>query len=210
MDILHGLLLITPIHLLAAASPGPDFVLVSQHTLAHGRKSGVLCSLGVSAGLLVHVAYSIFGLAVLIASSTTLFWLIKMVGGSYLIYLGWKGLQAKPEKHTDVIQLEAVQPKWYKSVGLGFLCNVLNPKAPVYCVALFTVVLSPAMPMFELAIYGVWIIFLQAVWFSGLASLLSIPQVQSWFQQFGHYLDRILGGMMVALGLKVMASRLNA
>lgn len=209
MDIIHGLLLITPIHLLAAASPGPDFVLVSQHTLAHGRKSGVLCSLGVSAGLLVHVAYSILGLAVLIASSTTLFWLLKIVGGSYLIYLGWKGLRAMPEKQSHATKVATAKPKAYKSFALGFLCNVLNPKAPVYFVALFTVVLSPNMPIYELAIYGVWIMALQAFWFSGLALLLSVPKVQSWFKRFGHWLDRVLGGMMIALGVKVMASRLS-
>lgn len=207
MDIIHGLLLITPIHLLAAASPGPDFLLVSQHTLTHGRKSGVLCSLGVSAGLLVHLAYSILGLAVLIASSSTLFWLIKIVGGAYLIYLGWKGLKTKPKHQNSVTQLNTVRPQWYKSVGLGFLCNVLNPKAPIYFVALFTVVLSPTMPMSELMVYGAWIMVLQVLWFSGLALLLSMPRVKSWFQTFGHWLDRVLGGLMIALGFKVLASR---
>ncbi|WP_410731700.1 LysE family transporter, partial [Burkholderia sp. SIMBA_062] len=46
---------------LAAASPGPDFVLVSQQTLAKGRRTGLICSLGITLGLAVHIIYSVLG-----------------------------------------------------------------------------------------------------------------------------------------------------
>ena len=62
MDFVQGLLLITSIHILAAASPGPDFVLVSQQTLANGKKAGLMCSIGISLGLSIHIVYSAFGI----------------------------------------------------------------------------------------------------------------------------------------------------
>ena len=55
MDLYQGLILITSIHLLAAAAPGPDFVLVSQQTLSNGKRAGLLCSLGIALGLSVHI-----------------------------------------------------------------------------------------------------------------------------------------------------------
>ena len=55
MDLYQGLLLITSIHLLAAAAPGPDFVLVTQQTLSNGKRAGLLCSLGIAAGLSIHI-----------------------------------------------------------------------------------------------------------------------------------------------------------
>ena len=58
MHLYQGLLIITSIHLLAAAAPGPDFVLVSQQTLANGKRAGLLCSLGIALGLSVHIIYS--------------------------------------------------------------------------------------------------------------------------------------------------------
>ncbi|WP_261870310.1 LysE family translocator [Psychrobacter sp. JCM 18901] len=95
-------LLITSVHLLAAASPGPDFVLVSQQTLAKGRRTGLICSLGITLGLAVHIIYSVLGLATVIAHSQPLLTTIKWLGGGYLIYLGWQGIQAKPKKPADL------------------------------------------------------------------------------------------------------------
>ena len=55
MEFWHGFLLITGIHLLAAISPGPDFIFVSQQTLSRGRKAGMICALGVALGLGIHI-----------------------------------------------------------------------------------------------------------------------------------------------------------
>ena len=102
MEFWHGFLLITSVHLLAAASPGPDFVLVSQQTLAKGRRTGLICSFGITLGLAVHIIYSVLGLATVIAHSQPLLTTIKWLGGGYLIYLGWQGIQAKPKKPADL------------------------------------------------------------------------------------------------------------
>ncbi|REL29469.1 LysE family translocator [Thalassotalea euphylliae] len=212
MGLFEGLLLITTIHLLAAASPGPDFVLVSQQTLAHGKKTGLLCSLGIALGLAVHIVYSSLGLAAIIANSETILWGIKLLGGSYLIYLGIQGLKAKQTNVIDNSALSAqVSPQLSnsKTLAKGFLCNALNPKAPIYFVALFTMVLSPAMPLYQLAIYGAWMMILQFAWFATVVILLSRPRINKQFQQFGHWLDRVLGGAMLLMGIKVITSKIN-
>lgn len=208
MDLLQGLLLITSIHLLAAASPGPDFVLVSQQTLSNGKKAGLLTSFGIAIGLSVHIVYSSFGLAVVIANSESLLWLIKILGGAYLIYLGVQGLKAKPKSPIEPNQL-VKDASSSKTIFKGILCNVLNPKAPIYFVALFTMVLSPNMPLSELAIYGVWMMTLQFGWFSAVVFLLSQSTINKKFQMLGHWIDRILGGAMVLMGVKVITSKLN-
>jgi threonine efflux protein len=209
MDLIQGLLLITSIHILAAASPGPDFVLVSQQTLSNGKKAGLMCSIGIALGLSIHILYSAFGLAVIIANSSSALWLIKVLGGSYLIYLGIKGLRAKPSNDTEGYREKAKQHSSRKSIGIGFLCNALNPKAPIYFVSLFTVVLSPDMPIYQIGIYGIWMMLIQLAWFSAVATLLSKPSVNKRFKRLGHWIDRILGGAMIALGLKVIATRTN-
>lgn len=210
MDLLSGLLLITTIHLLAAASPGPDFVLVSQQTLSHGKRVGLLCSLGIALGLSIHILYSVLGLAAIIANSANLLWIIKILGACYLFYLGVLGLRAKPRKEMAVQGDVQSAPSALKSVGLGFLCNALNPKAPVYFVALFTLVLSPDIPTFHLAVYGVWMMLIQLFWFSAVTLLLSQPKVNRQFQRAGHWLDRVMGGAMILMGLKVLTSKVNA
>jgi len=247
MEFWHGFLLITSVHLLAAASPGPDFVLVSQQTLAKGRRTGLICSLGITLGLAVHIIYSVLGLATVIAHSQPLLTTIKWLGGGYLIYLGWQGIQAKPKKPADLDPahflekthaLEKADPQvgssahtsqdaltsqttslvkdttiekspsngepTFATLRRGFLCNVFNPKAPVYFVAIFTLVLSPDIPLWQLAIYGVWMMVLQMAWFSTVVMLLSIPAVHRRFQRFEHWIDRVLGTAMIVLGLDLI------
>ncbi|OEF28138.1 LysE family translocator [Vibrio rumoiensis] len=207
MDLWHGLVLITSIHLLAAASPGPDFILVSQQTISNGKKAGLLCSVGIALGLSIHILYSAFGLAAIIANSANLLWVIKVLGGSYLIYLGWQGLKAKASSSEESAKPPAVKHSAKKMIGLGFLCNALNPKAPIYFVSLFTLVLSADMPMYQIAIYGTWIMVLQFAWFALVVTLLSRPRINQKFKQCGHWIDRVLGGAMIALGVKLMITR---
>ena len=207
MEFWHGFLLITGIHLLAAASPGPDFIFVSQQTLSRGRTAGLVCALGVALGLGIHIAYSVLGMALLIAQAAWLLTAIKIIGGAYLVWLGIQGLRAKAKKETTEIRKTKAAPQSLpKTLWKGFLCNVLNPKAPVYFVSVFTVVLSPEMPFWQLAAYGAWMMVLQFAWFAVVAFLLSIPAVNNRFQKAGHWIDRVLGAVMVGLGIKVVSS----
>ena len=209
MDLYQGLLLITSIHLLAAATPGPDFVLVSQQTLSNGKRVGLLCSLGIALGLSVHILYSSLGLAAIIASSSSALWGIKILGGGYLIYLGISSLNARTRiAETGTIEV-VVERSTLKIIGLGFLCNALNPKAPIYFVSLFTIVLSQDTPAQHLLIYGLWMMALQLAWFSLLTLLLSRPSVTQKFQRLGSWIDRIAGGAMLLLGIKVLVTRAN-
>lgn len=209
MELYQGLMLITSIHFLAAASPGPDFILVSQQTLSNGKKAGYMCSIGIALRLSIHIIYSALGLATVIANSTTALWAIKILGGSYLIYLGVKGIRAKSSDSKESQNQKVTKYSSLKNIGIGFLCNALNPKAPIYFIALFTVVLSPNMPLYQIAIYGVWMMLIQLLWFSFVVSFLSVPVINKKFQNFGHWIDRILGGTMIALGVKVLVTKIN-
>jgi len=209
MDFYHGFAVLTLVHLLAAASPGPDFVMVTRQTIVNGRRAGLLCSLGIAIGLSIHITYSALGLAAVIASSATLLTIIKILGGTYLVYLGIKGLRAKPNSAASFSPLDEMLPRQssLKTVGMGVLCNALNPKAPIYFVSLFTIVLSPNLPLHQLLVYGIWLMILQFAWFALVATLLATPPVARYFRTCAHHIDRVLGGAMLLLGLKVLTSK---
>ena len=206
MDLAQGLLLITSVHLLAAASPGPDFVLVSQQTLCNGKRAGLFCSLGIALGLSVHILYSVFGLAALIANSASALWVIKLLGGSYLIYLGISGLRAKATKQAAIATGKVAQDSAFKTIGLGFLCNALNPKAPIYFISLFTIVISQSSPTQYLFIYGLWMMVLQFMWFAFVTLLLSSPVITAKFHSLGYWINRIAGSAMLLLGINLLFS----
>jgi RhtB (resistance to homoserine/threonine) family protein len=207
MDFWQGFLIVTVVHLLAAASPGPDFALVTRQSLLHGRKAGICASLGISFGLSIHILYSTAGLAAVIAHSAEWMSIIKVAGGTYLVFLGINGLRTKQRKEDFSKAAHAVENgSLLRHVTTGFFCNALNPKAPVYFLSLFTVVLSPDMPLPTLAIYGCWIMLLQMTWFTTLAFFLTHERVRRRLLATGHWIDRAFGVAMVTLGIKVLTS----
>ncbi len=89
----------------------------------------------------------------------------------------------------------------------GLLCNAFNPKAPIYFVSLFTSVISADTSVTHLAIYGLWVMVIQLAWFSLVTELLCTAKVSAKLQGIGYIIDRIAGGAMLLLGVKVIASR---
>ena len=205
MDFWHGFTVITLVHLLAAASPGPDFAFVTRQSLVHGRRAGLLASAGIALGLGIHIVYSAAGLAAVIAHSVHWMTAIKLVGGAYLLYLGIMGLRAKAGA-PDGGQPRELPASAGRQVLGGFLCNAFNPKAPIYFLALFTVVLSPDLPLPTLLAYGAWIMLLQWLWFSLVATVFAHRVIRDRLFAVRHWIDRAFGAAMVALGVRVLAS----
>ena len=209
MEFWHGFAVITVVHLLAAASPGPDFAYVTRQSLVHGRRAGLLASAGIALGLSIHIVYSAAGLAAVIAHSAHWMTAIKLLGGAYLLYLGFVGLRSRKQAAgADSSQSRSgdLPSSAARQVLGGFLCNAFNPKAPIYFLALFTVVLSPGLPMPTLLAYGAWLMLLQWSWFSLVATVFAHRLVRDRLSAMRHWIDRAFGAAMVALGLRVLSS----
>jgi RhtB (resistance to homoserine/threonine) family protein len=206
MDFWHGFAVLTAVHLLAAASPGPDFAYVTRQSLVQGRRAGLLASLGIALGLSIHIVYSAAGLAAVIAHSAQWMTFIKLIGAGYLFWLGYKGLRSGAGAPAAAGAPAPLPTSAWRQVGGGFLCNAFNPKAPIYFLALFTVVLSPGLPVPTLIIYGAWIMLLQWLWFSLVALVFAHPRVRDRLLAARHWIDRAFGVAMIALGLRVLAT----
>lgn len=206
MSFWHGFWIITLVHLLAAASPGPDFAYVTRQSLVHGRRAGLLASAGIALGLSIHILYSAAGLAAVVAHSAHWMTVIKIVGGAYLVWLGWSGLRSKASAPAIEGTAPALPASAARQIAGGFLCNALNPKAPIYFLALFTIVLSPNLPLPTLAAYGAWIMLLQWMWFSLVATVFAHRIIRDRLLSLRHWIDRAFGAVMVALGVRVLAT----
>lgn len=211
IDFLPQLLTIAIIHLLAVMSPGPDFVIVTKNSLSYSRKIGTYTALGVALGIIVHVTYSLFGIGFLISQSIILFTIIKLLGAFYLIWIGVKALRSKPSKvENDLTPIK--KEKDMTSLGAiknGFLVNVLNPKATLFFLALFTQVISPATPKAIQLIYGIEMTVATFVWFSVVAYFFSHSKLKIKIKKISHYIDKVTGFALIALGVKVALSSRN-
>lgn len=194
------------IHLMAIASPGPDFLVITKNTLSHSRRSGIWTAAGLGLGILVHVSYSLLGIGLLISTSIVLFNTIKYAGAAYLLYIGWKALthRATGAEVAALSQQKDISPS--TALRIGFLTNVLNPKVSLFFLALFTQVVTPGTSVVVQAAYGLYMSVATFVWFSGIASLLSLSTIRSGFLRVQSGAERMMGGLLILLGLKVALS----
>ena len=200
-------LTVVVIHFLAVASPGPDFAVILRQSLCASSRSGIWTAVGIGSGILVHVTYSLLGLGILIAQSTTAFTVLKVLGAAYLLWVGWQCLKAKPsdEGATDDLSQDSdtrAATAW-KAWRLGFLTNVLNAKATLFFVSLFSVVISPETPVWIQGVYGAWMTLMTGLWFIGLALFLSRGQVRAFFRKISHWIERVTGVALIALAGKL-------
>jgi RhtB (resistance to homoserine/threonine) family protein len=192
------------IHLLAVASPGPDFAVVVRESVAHGRRAGTYTAMGVGTAIFLHVGYSLLGIGLIVSQSIVLFNALKWAAAAYLLYIGFKALRAKPASASDAPVDVAVGERTARGAFTsGFITNGLNPKATLFFLSLFTVVINPHTPLWVQAGYGVYLAVATGLWFCLVARLFSQERVRAGFARMGHWFDRAMGGVLVALGLKL-------
>lgn len=198
------------IHLLAVASPGPDFAIVVRESVAHGRRAGVFCALGVGTGIFVHVAYSLLGIGLIVSQSIVLFNALKWLAAAYLLYIGFKALRAQPAAPGAVQEQAAAPARTPRGAFVtGFVTNGLNPKATLFFLSLFTVVINPHTPLLVQGGYGVYLAVATALWFCLVAMLFSQQRVREGFARMGHWFDRLMGAVLVGLGIKLAFTELK-
>lgn len=191
-------------HLLAVVSPGPDFAVVLRQSLTHGRRTAIWTSVGVGTAILLHVGYSLLGLGLLIQSSEVWFALVKYAGAGYIAWLGLQSLRVKPRTESEVFagrgEAGAVGlPTSRAAFVTGFVTNALNPKATLFFVSLFVMVVSPQTPKLVQLGYGVWMALGTMAWFSLVAVFFTREDVRRGFLRLGHWIDRVLGVVFLAL-----------
>lgn len=194
---------ITLLIILAAISPGPDFAIVTKNALLHSKKAGVLTALGISTSLLIHATYCIFGLAVIISQSLLAFSIIKYCGAIYLIYIGIKSLLTKRDKTQLNLHHSKHEMSDSHAFRQGLLCNLLNPKAIMFLLAFFTLVIKPGSSMLCEISYGFEIAIIHMTWFSLLAHLLTHRAVKSNLNKLQFYIVKAMGAVLIAFGVRI-------
>ncbi|MDP3559356.1 MAG: LysE family transporter [Legionellaceae bacterium] len=189
--------------ILAAISPGPDFAIVTKNALLCSRKIGIFTALGISMSMLIHSIYCILGLAIIISQSLLAFSIIKYLGAAYLIYIGIKALYSKREAAQFNIEYSQQSITELQAFYQGLLCNLLNPKAIMFLLAFFTLVVKPGNALFMEMGYGIEIVIIHMIWFSCLAYMLTHHSVKNSLNKIQYYIVKVMGAVLVAFGLRI-------
>jgi threonine/homoserine/homoserine lactone efflux protein len=117
--------------------PGPSVLFTLARGVAWGRSVAVLTVLGNSIGTLVLSVVVAVGLGPLLAHSKTFAVVLQLIGGAYLLWLGYDALRQRHEHARAMVQRESQRPKNVRVVRQGFTVGILNPKSLVFFAAVF-------------------------------------------------------------------------
>lgn len=130
--------------LLLGLAPGPDMLLVVNHALRHGFRSGMVALGGIASGAAVHLLAASLGLSLLLKEIPSAYALLRIGGGLYLLYLAIRIWRSDGVLFDD--QDAAPQPSMGQIYRDGLLTNLLNPKVALFLIAFLPPFIPPEAP----------------------------------------------------------------
>ena len=154
---LESLISFSMASILLAFSPGPDNLYVITQSLANGTKSGIITTLGLVSGCIFHTTLLAFGVSAIISASYTVFYILKVIGALYLIYLAYQVLSTETSLRFNANVLKKSTVELFKQ---GVLMNLMNPKILIFFLAFFPSFLWDPTENIVLQFYILGIVFM--------------------------------------------------
>ena len=190
------------VHLLAAMSPGPSFLVTARTAVARSRTDGVKVALGLGAGTIVWSAAALLGLNFLFHQFHWLFVGMKVAGSLFLLWIAFQILTHA----TDPIDVNegASGEKGHGSLLRGFLIQISNPKVVVFFGSIFVAMLPSDVPPWMAVALIVILTTNEVVWYSLVSLFFGSSPVRRFYLVAKHWIDRTTGAFLGFLGLRLL------
>ena len=204
---LPGILLSYLAFILAVASPGPNVLAVMGTSMSVGRTSGIALAMGIALGSLTWGLLSVLGLSIIFSTYAMALYIVKVLGGGYLLYLAYQALKSAASRHDiDVHTLTGRKRTPFGYAVRGNIIMMTNPKAVIAWVAIMSLGLKPGAPIWVglVIVFGAFII-------SALAHLLyaiafSTPLMVRIYARARRSIQASLGAFFAFAGVKLLTS----
>jgi threonine/homoserine/homoserine lactone efflux protein len=184
--------------------PGPAVIYIVNRGISQGRQAAVISALGIETGALVHVIAATVGLSALVASSQTMFHVVKYAGAAYLIVLGisaWRSREAAGDS-PNMVRPVALRRVYVQ----GIIVNVFNPKVGIFFLAFLPQFVSPDQGAVWLQMLVLGLVFLVVATVLDVAYALASGFIGEWLERrerVARWRSRISGATYVGLGAMV-------
>jgi|TARA_R110000787_G_scaffold275529_2_gene384122 threonine/homoserine/homoserine lactone efflux protein len=190
------------IHLAAAISPGPSFVVALRVAAAEGFRVAAALALGFGLGAVLWAGAAMAGLALVFSMLPALFLALKFVGAAFLIYLA---VQMWHHAATPIPspQIDTPPRSALAAVRFGFLTFASNPKAAIFFSAVFVNLVPTATPLGWKAAILLAVLLNETLWYLIVARVFSLPRPRAAYSRAKAWIDRGFGTLLALLGLKI-------
>lgn len=200
---LSTLALFSSASILLALAPGPDNIFVLTQSAIKGKLVGIVVTLGLCTGLIVHTSAVALGVAAIFQASALAFNLLKFAGAAYLLYLAWGAFRAGASTLPNEASREDGLRRFYLR---GIIMNVTNPKVSIFFLAFLPQFTKPEhgnLPLQLVVLGGIFILSTLLVF--GAISLLAgvLGQQLRRSERAQKILNKTAGAIFAGLALKL-------
>ncbi|WP_289032687.1 LysE family transporter [uncultured Roseibium sp.] len=193
--------------LAAVASPGPNVLAIMGMSMSNGRSSGIALGLGVAGGSFSWAVLTVFGLTALILAYAPLLLAIKIAGGLYLLWLGFKSLRSAASNKDLAIRSDHRRDlSWFRCMRSGYLVMMTNPKAVLAWVAIVSLGMQEGAPWWVGAIIAAGTTILSTIVHLMYAIVFSTPVMQRAYAKCRRVLQAVMGTFFSLAGLRLLSS----
>lgn len=196
---------IAALHLVAAMSPGPSFVVCVRTAASEGFRPAAGLSIAFGLGALIWALAALFGLALIFEVMPKAYIGFKIAGGLFLIWIGVKTFLHAKDPLPDVTDMTTPR-SMISAVRLGLFTQLANPKPAIFFGAVFAGLIPPETSVFMLASLLFLVFFNETMWYLFVAAVFSRKKARDIYARAKLWTDRALGGMIALFGLKIAAS----
>jgi len=202
MDLASWLSLVV-ICVMGALSPGPSLAVILRISVSQSSWHGALAAITHGLGIGFWAFLTLQGLVVLMQRYQEVFSVLTVLGGLYLAWLGIKAWRYAGMSNDD--RIEAVSSSYFEAARDGLLIALMNPKAALFFLALFSQVIPHEMTgMIKFQLWST-VVFIDSVWYVIVALLLAGGPVLAWLKRHIVWVDRGMGSLLILLGAKVVS-----
>ncbi|NRA89501.1 MAG: LysE family translocator [Rhizobiales bacterium] len=204
---LPGILLAFTAFTLGIFSPGPNILAVIGTSMSVGRKSGIALAMGVATGSFSWAILTAVGLSALLATYASILIFIKIAGGAYLIYLGYKSIRSALFKYDlEASPLGGGQRTKFGYYMRGYIIQMTNPKAALTWVAIISLGLKPDAPLWVAITIVIGTATMSVIMHYIYAVLFSTRYMVSAYSRSRRWIQGVLGMFFSVAGLKLLLS----
>ncbi|GLQ32598.1 LysE family translocator [Litoribrevibacter albus] len=191
---------------LLSISPGPDNIFVLMQSITQGPKAGMVTTLGLCTGLLVHSTAAVLGVAVIFQTSEIAFTVLKLVGAAYLLYLAWGAFRAKSSELSKSQTKTPLKKLYFRGIAM----STTNPKLSIFFLAFLPQFVDPALGSVSLQLTSLSAIFIVSALLVFNAIALMSGHLRNYLADSDKaqtVLNRVAGFVFVGLALKLATTR---
>ncbi len=206
---LNLLMVIAGIHVMAVAAPGPDFLLVAHNAIFGSRQQGLMVSIGIALANAVHIQLVLILGSFLSTAAPSLLDVIRVAGALYLGYLGTSILMSLRKDLEKQRIKESCSRQKFGGIFSGFMTSILNPKALLYFLGIFSQFITPEQSATTCVILVTTVVGITFCWFSLVSIAVSYPKIQTFLEKYQRHMSCATAGTFLFFSSTMLFSAIG-